>query len=190
MSVRQTGRQISVEQSFSFGVQHRHRICPVSKLHDGLRRRSIARPFRQTHAVRISGLGEIRPVLLDLVGKRSVAVGPRPVDRRLRLEHIGKFRGMERADLDRVRSWGEPGEAVNIRGLCPRRRLVAMSSRAGTFSIRAATVAGPGNSICLRRHVYFGRAEAVLLERERIKGHRIANVACSINCRRRESRYR
>jgi hypothetical protein len=65
-----------------------------------------------------------------------------------------------------------------------------MSSRAGTFSIRAATVAGPGNSICLRRHVYFGRAEAVLLERERIKGHRIANVACSINCRRRESRYR
>ena len=47
-----------------------------------------------------------------------------------------------------------------------------MSSRAGTFSIRAATVAGPGNSICLRRHVYFGRAEAVLLERERIKGQR------------------
>ena len=131
MSVRQTGRQISVEQSFSFGVQHRHRICPVSKPHDGLRRRSIARPFRQTHAVRISGLGEIRPVLLDLVGKRSVAVGPRPVDGRLRLEHIGKFRGMDRADLDRVRSWGEPGEAVNIRGLCPRRRLVAMSSARG-----------------------------------------------------------
>jgi hypothetical protein len=49
-----------------------------------------------------------------------------------------------------------------------------MTSRAGTFSIRAATVAGPGNSLCLRRHVYFGRAEAVLLERERIKGQRIA----------------
>jgi hypothetical protein len=49
-----------------------------------------------------------------------------------------------------------------------------MSSRAGTFSIRAATVAGPGSSIC-RPHVYFGRAEAVLVERERIKGQRIAN---------------
>jgi hypothetical protein len=91
------------------GVQVRaSRASPgLSGRDDGLRRRSIARPFRQTHAVRISGLGEIRPVLLDLVGKRSVAVGPRPVDGRLRLEHIGKFRGMERADLDRVRSWGE-----------------------------------------------------------------------------------
>ena len=42
-----------------------------------------------------------------------------------------------------------------------------MSLRAGTFSIRAATVAGPGNN--------FGRAEAVLLERERIKRQRNAN---------------
>ena len=50
-----------------------------------------------------------------------------------------------------------------------------MSLRAGTFSIRAATVAGPGNSLSLRRHVYFGRAEAVLLERERIKRQRNAN---------------
>src|ERR1700722_5785032 len=112
MSVRQTGRQISVEQSFSFGVQYRYRMRRVSELQDGLGRRPVARPLRQTSGVRIPDLGEVRPVLLHLVRQRPVTVGPGPVDGRLSPEHIGKFRGMERADLDRVRSRGEPGETI------------------------------------------------------------------------------
>lgn len=64
------GCQKSVEQCFSFGVQHRHRTGFVSELYDGPRRRTIERPLRQTVAVGVPGLGETRPVFLHLIRQR------------------------------------------------------------------------------------------------------------------------